>query len=303
MKLTFFRGKAPNFGDELNAYMWPLLLPRNFLDEDEDELFVGIGSILLDTMPAAPLKHVMGSGYAGYTAPPPIHDGSWNVVFVRGPRTAAALGLPRETAICDSAILLRALELPAPTTDVGIAFMPHYESLARGNWVEACELAGITLIDPRHDVEPVIAAIRGARLLITEAMHGAIVADALRTPWIPVLPIHPRHHGKWLDWADSLSIELRPHRNRPTSLMELYVAMSGGRGNIEGRAGRASRSRLAAPANKALTFLAAERLRKLARLQPQLSSDRKIEEATARAMDALDRFVRSRHPAYGALSA
>jgi succinoglycan biosynthesis protein ExoV len=303
MKLTFFRGKAPNFGDELNPWMWPRLLPENFLDEDESELFVGIGSILLDTIPAAPLKHVMGSGYAGYTAPPPIHDGSWNVVFVRGPRTAAELGLPPEKAISDSAILLRALDMPAPAEDIGVAFMPHYESLDRGFWAEACRLAGVTLIDPRHDVEPVIAAIRGAKLLITEAMHGAIVADAMRTPWIPVLPIHSRHHGKWLDWSDSLSIELRPHRIRPTSLMEFYVGISGGRGKIEGRAGRVSRSRLAAPANKVLTYLAAERLRKLAGREPQLSRDAVIEHATIRAMEALDRFVRSRHLAYRAAGA
>lgn len=303
MKLTFFRGKAPNFGDELNPYMWPRLLPEGFLDEDESELFVGIGSILLDTMPRAPLKHVMGSGYAGYTAPPPIHDGSWNVVFVRGPRTAAELGLPAEKAISDSAILLRALDLPAPAAGIGVAFMPHYESLDRGFWAEACRLAGVTLIDPRHDVEPVIAAIRGAKLLITEAMHGAIVADAMRTPWIPVLPIHARHHGKWLDWSDSLSIELRPHRLRPTSLMEFYVGISGGRGKIEGRAGRLSRSRLAAPANKVLTALAAERLRKLAGREPQLSRDAKIEEATLRAVDAVDRFVQSRNSAYARASA
>jgi hypothetical protein len=89
MKLIYFRGHVPNFGDELNPYLWDRLLPPGLLDEDESELFLGIGSILFDTYPAGPRKYVMGSGYAGYTGLPPVHDGSWDVVFVRGPRTAA----------------------------------------------------------------------------------------------------------------------------------------------------------------------------------------------------------------------
>ena len=59
MKLVFFRGKVPNFGDELNLYVWPALLPAGFLDEDEDELFVGIGSIIGDHLPAHARKYVM----------------------------------------------------------------------------------------------------------------------------------------------------------------------------------------------------------------------------------------------------
>jgi len=296
MKLVFFRGHVPNFGDELNPYMWPQLLPPGFLDEDGSELFLGIGSILFDTYPAAPRKYVMGSGYAGYTGLPPVNDGTWDIAFVRGPRTAAQLDLPPEKAICDSAILLRALPLPAPEGDPGIAFMPHYESLDRGFWAEACKLAGITLIDPREEVERVIASIRGARMLITEAMHGAIVADALRTPWLPVLPIHIRHRLKWLDWSEALGIELRSHKLRPSSLMELYVGLSGGRGKVDGRAGRMSRHPFAGPANRVLTMRAAEHLRQLAKLEPQLSRDARIEEATERAVAAVEAFVRSREP-------
>lgn len=302
MKLTYFRGHVPNFGDELNPYIWPRLLGPDILDDDEDELFLGIGSILLDHIPHRPRKYVMGSGYAGYTSPPTIHDGSWEVIFVRGPRTAAELDLPREKAICDGAILLRELDLPEASAGSDVAFMPHYESLDRGFWREACQLAGIALIDPCEDVETVIAGIRGTRLLVTEAMHGAIVADALRTPWVAALPINAHHHRKWSDWADSLGIDLGFQRLKPSSLMELYVALSGGRGNVDGRAGRIGRSRLATPANKALTYLAAERLRKLAKAEPQLSRDDRIEEATERARAAVDGFTRSRSHAYGPAS-
>jgi len=179
MKLTYYRGSVPNFGDELNTYVWPALLPRDFLDDEDHELFVGIGSIIGAHLPPGARKIVMGSGYGGYMGIPDLNDGTWDVRFVRGPLTAERFGLPPDKVICDSAVLLRAIELPAPARDVGVAFMPHFESLERGLWKEACMLAGITLIDPTAPVESVLAKLKAAKVLVTEAMHGAIVADAL----------------------------------------------------------------------------------------------------------------------------
>jgi succinoglycan biosynthesis protein ExoV len=294
MKLTYFSGAAPNFGDALNPYLWPKLLPQGFLDRDESELFLGIGSILWEHHPKASRKVVMGSGYGGYAAAPDIHDGTWEIGFVRGPRTAEKLGIAPEKAICDSAVLLRAIKLPPAAPDVGVGFMPHYHSLSRADWGEVCRLAGVRMIDPRHDVETVIAQIRGASMLITEAMHGAIVADALRTPWLAVSPVHPENRSKWLDWSDSLGLELKPRPLRPASLLELYIARTGGRRYYEGRATDWSRGAVARPMNRALVGLAAAHLRSLSRCEPQLSRDERIAEATERALDAVDRFVRSR---------
>lgn len=294
MKLVYFRDRVPNFGDELNTYIWPALLPAGFLDEDPSELFIGIGSILGNHLPPAARKFVVGSGHAGYSGIPDMMDGTWQVQFVRGPRTAEMLGLPAETAICDSAVLLRAMAgLPAPAEQIGVAFMPHYQSLERGLWAEACRLAGITLIDPTGPVETILPQLRGARLLITEAMHGAIVADALRVPWVAAQPLFWGHHRKWLDWAAAVEVDLRFHALRPTTLLELYVLRTG-RGGDKGRALAISRSPLAALPNRLLTHLAARNLRSLARETPQLSSDARIAEVTERAMGALDRLLRSR---------
>ncbi|WEX08172.1 polysaccharide pyruvyl transferase family protein [Chelativorans sp. AA-79] len=295
MKLVYFRGHVPNFGDELNTYMWQHLLPANFLDEDESELFIGIGSILWDTFPRTARKYVMGSGYAGYTGLPDVHDGTWDIVFVRGPQTARLLGIAPEKAICDSAVLLRALQLPAPAPAFDVGFMPHFESLDRGLWEEACKLAGISLIDPRDDVEKVISQIRGARMIITEAMHGAIVADALRTPWVAVKPINPSHRAKWQDWSGALSHEVRFSDLLPSSLVEFYIGMTGGRrGAANGRVGRLGRSALARPLNKLFTHRAAAHLQRMARTEPQLSRDEHVSGVTERALAALDGFVRSR---------
>ncbi|MHA6730285.1 polysaccharide pyruvyl transferase family protein [Devosia sp. A369] len=293
MKLVFFRGKVPNFGDELNLHVWPALLPKGFLDDNEDELFVGIGSIIGDHLPAGARKFVMGSGYAGYMGLPDVHDGTWDICFVRGPNTARTLGIDPSLSICDSAILLRNMNLPAPDTSVGVAFMPHYESLERGNWAEACRQAGITLIDATEPVEKVLSQIRGARLLITEAMHGAIVADALRTPWIGARPIYGGHHSKWLDWAGALDLDVQLNALKPSSVLEYYIGKTG-RGGSLGKVGRFSASPLAGIPNGILTDMAARHLDGMSRLEPQLSSDTMIRQVTERAQEAVDGFVRSR---------
>lgn len=294
MKLTYYKGSVPNFGDELNTYMWPRVLPQGFLDEDDSELFLGIGSILWEHHPKEARKYVLGSGYGGYAAAPDVHDGTWDVIFVRGPRTAAQLDLPPSKGICDSAILLRKFDLPRPVEDLGIAFMPHYHSFSRGHWPEACAQAGIRLIDPRENVETIISEIRGARMLITEAMHGAIVADALRTPWLAVRPIHAENAAKWSDWAESLGLDLSRHPLQPSSLFELYVSATKGRRYYEGRARKLGKSAIARPADRVLISLAARHLRKLSRCEPQLSHDDRLDDAFSRAMEAVEDFVRSR---------
>lgn len=291
MKLSYFQGDPPNFGDEINASMWNHLLPPGFLDEDEGELFLGIGSILWDYWPKAPLKVVAGSGWGGYTQAPDVHNGTWEMLWVRGPRTAAALRLPASLAITDAAVLLRGTPLPPPRAGIGAAFMPHVDSVDRGDWAAVCRLAGVAFLDPRAPVEELLARIRGATVVVTEAMHGAIVADALRTPWVAVRPSHPAHRDKWLDWAESLGLELRPATLPPSSLLEGYTQATGLRG--QGRTSRLALSGAhARPVDAALQYRAARALRRMAEsVEPQLSRDAAIEEATARSEEALHAFV------------
>ena len=83
MKMYYFKSEiATNFGDELNVWLWPKLLPSAF-DGDDQSLFLGIGSILFDHFPSHQKKVVFGAGYGGYS-PKPIIDGSWQFYFVRG---------------------------------------------------------------------------------------------------------------------------------------------------------------------------------------------------------------------------
>lgn len=295
MKLSYFKEQVSNFGDDLNPLMWNAVLPEGFLDEDESELFLGIGSILWDDWPKKATKHVMGSGFGGYRAgPPDMRDGTWNPVFVRGPRTAKILGLAPEKAICDAAIFIPAMKLPERRETGRVVFMPHFQSLRRGLWKEACDLAGITMVDPTGDVMQILEEIRGAKLVITEAMHGAIVADIVRTPWIATIPLAPEHHMKWWDWADALEIPLKPNPLLPTTALEGYISMTGSNKKHGPRAYKLNNSPLLAPVNKLLTYRAANRLRKLTTVEPQLSADANLARAHERAMEALNGFVRTR---------
>ncbi len=290
MKLTYFEGTPPNFGDELNTSLWQHFLPPDFFDQDAATLFVGVGSVILHNYPKAARKVVMGSGYGGYTVMPDVHDGSWDIRFVRGPQTAEMLGLDPKLVIADAAILLRETPLPAPAKGIRTAFMPHYESVERGNWQAACDLADVHFLDPTKPTEVLISEILGADLVIAEAMHGAIVSDALRTPWIGVKPMHHVHRFKWADWARALDIELRPQFLFPSNCREGWAAATG-RSGSGARARAVCGSALARPFNATCTLLAARSLRRLAKGAPQLSPDRAIANATERALAEVDRLM------------
>ena len=105
-----------------------------------------------------------------------------------------------------------------------VGFMPHFESLGRGAWHAAAVAAGVRLIDPSGDPAAIIAAIAGCRVLLSEALHGAIVSDALRVPWIALRPLVPVHRAKWHDWAASLKLRIAFHRLAASSLPECLHA-------------------------------------------------------------------------------
>jgi succinoglycan biosynthesis protein ExoV len=288
VKLYYYQDAVPNFGDELNPWLLPKIFP-DFFDTDDSTLFLGIGSVLFDHFPRHARKLVFGSGYGAYTRLPDL-TANWTFYGVRGPRTAAACGLPADLVVGDSAILINKYRAPRPRR--GIAFMPHFQSLARGHWPEACAIAGLRLIDPTAPVAQVLREIESSEVLLAEAMHGAIVADALRVPWVPMLPIHRSHRMKWFDWAEALQLRLRHHRLWPSSLREAWAAL---RGNGEGRFIRNAPGliqRGVQSADQICIHLAARRLKHLAATPPTLSTDTALDRALDRLNAAATRIKR-----------
>jgi succinoglycan biosynthesis protein ExoV len=209
-----------NFGDTLNDWLWPELLPGVF-DDDAQVRFVGIGTILDRNLPRAPLTVVFGTG-TGY-APPPADLGPdrWRVYGVRGPLTARVLGLPAETVLTDPAILLASHPAFRDRSQRGVVFVPHWKSVRFGQWRRACELAGIEFVDPCGDAREVVRRIAGARKVIAESMHAGIIADAFRVPWVPVVLSREVAAFKWADWAATVGVPYRPLRLPYSSPVEL----------------------------------------------------------------------------------
>jgi succinoglycan biosynthesis protein ExoV len=205
MKLFYYQGN--NFGDKLNPLIWNALAPE-LLDEDETTVLIGIGTLINSNAPALPKKLVFGAG-AGYMSPAKIDD-TWKFYCVRGPKTARQLGLKECVAITDPALLLTRICTEPVVRTEEICFMPHHVSSEYADWGAICTKAGITYLDPADDTEFLIRKIRAAKLVIAEAMHGAIVADAFRVPWIPVQCYEHILGFKWEDWCESMSLTYRP---------------------------------------------------------------------------------------------
>lgn len=243
-------------------------------------------------LPAPPesVKIVFGSAYVPEYSnkPPNVKTADWDIRFVRGKRTAAALGISSAMALGDPAVLVHTADLPEASAKRVISFMPHWVSMTyRGRWQEVCERAGVKLIDPRQSVDQVLTDILSSSILITEAMHGAIVADALRVPWIPVTPLEAKHRFKWLEWTELMGIPYQPHRLWPSTWTEF---------NIRGAASIMKRFPGANHLAEMLIDQSASHLTKIAAAKsPQLSEARDLDRVTSRILEQLDSLRRRYH--------
>lgn len=216
MKIYYYQREdhQPNFGDELNAWLWPKFLTNTF-DQDSDFLFVGIGTLLNHRLPkrikSAKSVIIMGTG-AGYERPLRQIPGHWQIYCVRGPLSAKQLTLPPSKAISDGGLLVNRVFPQSQSHPFAVSFIPHihHANYAAEAWQTACQATGIHYIDPRWPVEQILTDISQSRLLLAEAMHGAISADALRIPWIPIVTSSRILYFKWQDWCQSMHLTYQP---------------------------------------------------------------------------------------------
>lgn len=207
MKLYYFKSEFGNFGDDLNPWLWDRLLP-DFFDDDDRALFVGIGTLLNHKIPQKGRKIIVGSGM-GYGDKPEVDD-QWKFAFVRGPMTAQKLGLDRRLAITDGAVLLKYVDLPRYKKTYKVSFIPHHVSAREGDWARVCRDAGVHYISPELSPDEMFEEMLKSEAIITEAMHGAICADILRVPWVPVVCYDHILEFKWKDWCASMDIAYAP---------------------------------------------------------------------------------------------
>ena len=214
MKVMFWNAPEGNFGDDMNRWIWDLLLPGHKMWTDEVSL-IGVGSLLGSSF-VHPLgrKLVVGTG-SGYGKPPDVSSKEWDIRAVRGPRTAERLGLPRAIGVCDpAAMLARQAEFAGIERGNDVLFVPHWQSAVHPSfdWAAICARAGVAFQSPCADSVSVVRRIAGARVVIAESLHAAIVADAFRVPWHSVRTTAGSFNVfKWSDWTEGLQLPLIVH--------------------------------------------------------------------------------------------
>lgn len=274
MKLYYYQEN--NFGDQLNPWLWKQILP-NEINDDIKIGFLGIGTLLNQTyitkLNRSQYKIIFSSGF-GYSKGDVNLDNSYKIYCVRGPLTAQKLGLSETLAITDGALLVKDFfNYNQYQKKYKFGYIPHYE-LAGEGWAAACEKIGFNYIDPRWSVEKVLSSISETEILLAEAMHGAIIADTFRVPWIPIITNSTILQFKWQDWSASLKVNYTPayikRLQHPSKKLDFLTPVRSIRNQIRQNE-------------------AAKELLKISQsYQPTLSQDKIIDECSHKLYEKLD---------------
>lgn len=323
MDLYYCKTRDGNFGDDMNAWFWDAMIPdRAALAPDVT--LIGIGTIISRRHLAGKLRAVIAGSGVGYGVADPLEPDRVDVAWVRGPRTAAALGLPPSAAITDpaSAVVRLGLFEQRPKTGRRL-FIPHRITAGLAlDWARIGREIGLEVISPKLDAHAVIQAIADADLVVTESMHGAILADAFRTPWVAVAVSHHFNEFKWGDWAESVGAPLRLHRaleGPKEAYFRLRRSMQAVRGLVGGgaRAGKGAKrdgvvafsnpdfmqdderrvvKRLIATLHRPIESMLIRDLRRAAAAEPSLSPDAVLNARLDRIFEATE-AIRRRYAA------
>jgi succinoglycan biosynthesis protein ExoV len=219
MKYLYYKDPKGNFGDDLNAWLWPKVFENQNLIENS--YFIGIGTMLFNNNPLFnnlkdKEKIVFGAGirpkYDFFQV-----DETWKIIFLRGPLSAMNLN-NKYPFITDAAYSLRSIpefeQIKNTKKKYKISVMPYFKSCQFVDWENICKELGYHYISPRSEkgTEFTLSEIAASECLISEAMHGAIIADVFRVPWSRFVFSTPSQEGelvsefKWNDWLNSINI-------------------------------------------------------------------------------------------------
>ena len=201
--------------------LWPKLMPEinmepfpkkedGIVDAGDRDVLVRIGTLLNARFPKSRKLYVMGSG-VGYGERPSLGDNT-KINCVRGPLSAKALDLPESYAPIDAGVLVNRFLPDAPKVKYKFSYMPQISSGVKcpGVWEKICHELDFGYLDPTYSVDTTIRNIRETEVLLTESMHGAIIAEALRVPWIPIVTRQEILPFKWQDWCYSINEQYEP---------------------------------------------------------------------------------------------
>lgn len=231
----YYKPKIKNFGDHLNEYIYKNL----FFDSQLKSNVIGIGSILTKeflTENEIEGKNcfVLGSGTRSIRDIPrfDIEKGS----FFRGPLTNMVATLDTNNFISDGAYVLRQIDkykkLEHTQKQYPISIIPYFRSLNGANWSKISKEFDLNFIDPTipNGIDFFMEEVAKSKLIISEAMHGAIMADIFRIPWVRLEFLSSIFESlevstfKWKDWQYSIKL-LHTHSIK-ADIYQSFVAQS-----------------------------------------------------------------------------
>jgi len=179
----------PNFGDDVNPTFFAKLHGGRvrFAGDRRAPHVLGAGSILRH---AGPASVVCGSGFL-QRPDAPIR--AREIVAVRGVLSAEGCGGGPAPLLGDPLVLVDQF-VTRPAARRAFGYVPHVTSVAR--WRRLAGAAG-HVIDPAWSPWRTIAEIAACDVVVSQSLHGLIVADALGIPNVWVAPSDMMSGGRF----------------------------------------------------------------------------------------------------------
>lgn len=207
----FGKTKKNNWGDDINDFFFNSIISRKIRFVPFDKLLSSpkvtryslIGSIIGNF----DLNNTIVYGSGSITSSPEITGTPVKVLSVRGPLTREILikqGIDCPEVYGDPALLLSRFYVPQIEKTDTIGIIPHYRTL-ESNWMdnkwypEFCSKNNVKIIDmSKYDKwTDIIDSICSCKYIISESLHGLIVAESYSIPsiWVEI----QKHDMPW-EW-------------------------------------------------------------------------------------------------------
>lgn len=179
-----------NFGDELTPLVLEYATGRRAVWTPANQAgIIAVGSIV-EYFAKRSNNHAVVWGAGLREAPSEalrsrIMTNLGNFAAVRGPHTAAALGLPAETALGDPGTLVSELGNFNNRPRRGTTFLPHFRTWGSDQGRRELELArsmGIRIAPPSMKPRDMIEAISRSDFVLSSSLHGIVLAHTLGIP-------------------------------------------------------------------------------------------------------------------------
>jgi pyruvyltransferase len=186
----FWHLGSPNFGDDLNPYLLESVLGRPvYRDAKQQSLhLLGVGSILER---ANQNSIVVGSGFIRPDSE--LSREPHSVLAVRGELTQQRLG-KTGLLLGDPGILVPHLLGVKSTNQEDVVLVPHVDSYSG---IQAEFAHKYKVVDPSKEFSQVISNIAKAKYVLSQSLHGLVMADALSIPSVWIQPSEKMIGGEY----------------------------------------------------------------------------------------------------------